>query len=56
MEAVVARLANLTLARAFSKWLDLWYTRVRKTIADTHYYGRLLDNAWAGWQEVSDLL
>jgi hypothetical protein len=26
--------------------------KMRKTLADVHYYGKLMDEAWLGWREV----
>ena len=52
MEIVMTRFVHSTLARALGKWLDFWQGKMRKTVADVHYYGGLMDDVWLGWREV----
>ncbi|GFH26908.1 uncharacterized protein HaLaN_25140 [Haematococcus lacustris] len=44
---------NGRLARAFNQWLDYWQHRTLETVADVHYFGRLLDTAWLAWHRVA---
>jgi hypothetical protein len=41
------------LSRAFNQWVGYYQGRLQETRADVHYYGRLLDEAWLTWREVS---
>ncbi|KAF5836739.1 hypothetical protein DUNSADRAFT_5527 [Dunaliella salina] len=52
MQMVVNRAVHSTLSRALGKWLDFWQYKTRKTVADVHYYGKLMDDVWLGWREV----
>jgi len=52
MQMVVNRAVHSTLSRALGKWLDFWQAKMRKTVADVHYYGKLMDDVWLGWREV----